>query len=104
MEASSDGFHRQTTNWGHQMMIFFVDETYKNGEDPYCLILNNWGDVHGHLKDFDNPDETLPLGCLRVRRKDIEKHLAAQESYAYGEFEADKANLIDKTLFRVMGG
>lgn len=44
MEPSSDGFHRQTTNWNHQMCFFGVDDGYKNGEEPYALLLNNWDD------------------------------------------------------------
>ncbi len=64
MEASSDGFHRQTDTWGHQMCFIGADD---NDKDPYALILNNWGDCHGHLKDFDT-GEDLPLPCRRNLR------------------------------------
>lgn len=100
MEASSDGFHRQTTSWAHQMCFIGVDD---NDTDPYALLLNNWGDAHGRLKDFDT-GEDLPIGILRVRRKDVEKHIRQEETYAYKNFDAEKAALIDKSLFRVMGG
>lgn len=98
MEASSDGFHRQTTTWGHQMCIIGVDD---NDKDPYGIILNSWGDVHGHLKDFDN-GEDLPVGVLRVRRKDIEKHLRAGETFAYSQYDAPKEQDLDKALFRLV--
>ncbi len=95
MEASSDGFHRQTTSWGHQMCFIGVDD---NAKDPYAIILNNWGDVHGHLKDFDTGDN-LPLGVLRVRRKDAEKHINAEETYAYSKMQGFPENKLDKALF-----
>ena len=101
MEASSDGFHRQTTDWGHQMCIIGVDETYQNGNEPYGIILNNWGDVHGHLKDFDN-GEDLPVGVIRARRTDIEKHIAAGETYAYSAFQGFPEQQLDKQLFMLV--
>lgn len=101
MEPSSDGFHRQTDSWGHQMCIIGVDDGYKNGSDPYAIILNSWGDAHGDLKDFDT-GEKLPIGVLRVRRKDIEKHIRQQETFAYSNFEGFKEQLIDKKLFMLI--
>lgn len=44
MEPGRDGFHAQTTSWNHQMCFIGVDDGYKNGEEPYALILNNWDD------------------------------------------------------------
>ena len=95
MEASSDGFHRQTTNWGHQMCFISVDQEYK---EEYALILNNWGDCHGRLKDFTT-NEDLPIGVLRVRRKDAEKHIAAGETYAISQYDAFHEQQLDKALF-----
>jgi hypothetical protein len=101
MEPSSDGFHRQTDSWGHQMCIIGVDDGYKNGSDPYAIILNSWGDCHGRLKDFDTNDN-LPVGVLRVRRKDIEKHIRQQETFAYSNFDGFPEQLIDKALFMLV--
>ena len=101
MTPSSDGFHRQTDSWGHQMCIIGVDDGYKNGSDPYAIILNSWGDCHGQLKDFDNGTQ-LPVGTLRVRRKDIEKHLRQDETYAYSNFDGFPEQLIDKALFMLV--
>jgi hypothetical protein len=101
MEASNDGFHDQTTSWGHQMCFIGVDETYQNGNDPYAIILNNWGDVHGHLKDFET-GEDLPIGVLRVRRADAEKHIAAGETYAYSNFVGFPEQKLDKALFKLI--
>jgi hypothetical protein len=99
MEPSNDGFHRQTTNWNHQMCIIGVDETYN--DDHYGLILNNWGDCHGHMKDFQT-GEDLPIGILRVRRKDIEKHLAQQECFAYSQFDGFPEQPIERSLFKFL--
>lgn len=98
MEASADGFHRYTTNWSHQMCFIGVDD---NDRDPYALILNNWGDCHGHLKDFAT-GEDLPVGVLRVRRQDAERHIAAGETYAYSNFDGFPEQLLDKALFSLM--
>lgn len=102
MEASSDGFHRQTTQWNHQMMIYFACNTYKNGEEPYGLILNSWADAHGRLKDFVTGEE-LPIGTLRVRRKDIEKMLRANETFAFSQYDGfpGQKQKIEKALFKL---
>lgn len=98
MEPSSDGFHRQTTSWPHQMCIISVDD---NDKDPYALILNSWGTgAHGKLKDFDDGHD-LPGGVLRVRRKDIEKHIRAEEMFAFSNFNGFPAQDIDKALFKI---
>lgn len=101
MQPSSDGFHRQSDTWGHQMCVIGVDDGYKNGSDPYAIILNSWGDCHGNLKDFDNGTQ-LPAGVLRVRRKDMEKHLRQDETYAYSNFDGFPEQLIDKALFMLV--
>lgn len=105
MEAGSDGFHRQSTSWSHQMCFIGVDPGYKNGEEPYALILNNWGDCHGHLKDFDPAEglpADLPVGVLRVRRKDAEKHIRAGETYAYSQFHGFPEQPLDKAIFMML--
>lgn len=101
MEPSSDGFHRQTTNWGHQMCFIGVDDSYKNGEEPYALMLNNWGDCHGNLKDFETGDP-IPPGILRIRRKDAEKHIRAGETFAYSNFQGFPEQKLDKALFMMI--
>lgn len=98
MEPSSDGFHRQTESWAHQMCFIGVDD---NDRDPYAILLNSWGAVHGNLKDFDT-GEDLPVGVLRVRRKDVEKHLREQETFAYSQFDGFPAQDLDKSLFMLV--
>lgn len=99
MTASADGFHRQTEEWAHQMCIIGADD---NDKDPYGIILNSWGDAHGHLKDFDDGHD-LPVGVLRVRRKDIEKHIREGETYAYSNFDGFPGQDLDKALFDLIG-
>ena len=102
MEASSDGFHKQTTSWAHQMCFIGADDTYKSGDEPYALLLNSWGeDAHGRLKDFETGDD-LPPGILRVRRKDAEKHIRAGETYAYSNFNGFPEQLLNKSLFMLV--
>lgn len=101
MEASSDGFHRQNTNWAHQMLFYGVDNGYKNGNDPYALLLNNWDDVHGHLKDFET-GEDIPISTLRVRRKDVEKHLRENETFAVSQFVGFPEQKLEKALFKLI--
>ena len=63
--------------------------------EPYAILLNSWGDAHGRLKDFDN-GEDLPIGTLRIRRKDVEKHLRANETYVFANlkgFPGQKAKI-----------
>lgn len=98
MTAANDGFHRQTDNWGHQMCFIGVDD---RATDPYAIIVNSWGDAHGQLKDFDT-GENLPIGVLRVRKKDAEKHIRAGETFAYSNFDGFPEQLIDKKLFMLI--
>ncbi len=96
MGPSSDGFHRYGPTWHHQMLFMGIDETYKN--DPYALLLNSWDDVHGRLKDFETGEE-LPVGLLRVRRRDVERHIAAGETFAYSQFDGFPEQRLDKSQF-----
>lgn len=70
--------------------------------EDYAIILNNWGDVHGQLKDFDDSSD-LPVGVLRVRRKDAEAHIDAGETYAWSQFDGFPEQPVDKLLFKVVG-
>ena len=99
MKARADGFHHRGNAWDHQMCFVGVDETW---QEPYALILNNWGDVHGTLSDFRDPGVQLPPGLLRVRRADAEAHLAARDSYAYSSFEGFPERDLDGALFDVL--
>lgn len=94
MQPSSDGFHRQTTSWAHQLCFIGVDD---NDKDPYAIILNSWGDAHGKLKDFETGEE-LPMGVLRVRKNDALKHIRAKETFAYSQFDGFPANNINEKL------
>jgi len=98
MTPANDGFHRQTDNWGHQMCFVGVDD---RANDPYAIIVNSWGDAHGELKDFDT-GEALPIGTLRVRKKDAEKHIRQGETFAYSNFDGFPEQLIDKKLFMLI--
>lgn len=97
MEASNDGFHRQTTNWAHQMTWIGLSD---NSSDPYAILLNSWGDAHGRLKDFDD-GHMLPAGVLRVRRKDVEKHIREQETYAYANVIGFPEQKINEALLKL---
>jgi intein/homing endonuclease len=99
MEAGRDGFHKQNASWGHQMCFIGVDD---NDKDPYAIILNSWADAHGRLKDFDT-GEDLPIGVLRVRRKDAEKHIAAGETFAFSQHDGTPGQDISKALFKLGG-
>ena len=82
MQQYSDGFHRYEDTWNHCMLIIGVDPEYK---DPYACILNSWGDAHGKVIDFTTKQE-WPKGTLRVRKKDIERMLAQDDSFAYSGY------------------
>jgi hypothetical protein len=100
MEASSDGFHRPRGEWAHQMSIIGVDAEAK---EEYGIILNNWGDAHGKLKDFET-GEFLPTGVLRVRRDVIESMIDAGETFAYSNFDdfEDQEAKLSKELFKLI--
>lgn len=98
MEPGRNGFHIQNTRWDHQMCFVGVDETHR---EPYALLLNQWGDVHGHMEDFETGDR-LPPGILRIYRSDAEKHLKYGENYAYSSFDGFPEQRIDKSLFMML--
>lgn len=95
MTARSDGFMNYSTHWGHQMSIIGVDD---DPSDPYAIILNSWGDVHGALKDFKT-GEILPKGTIRARKKDIMSMLQENDSFAYSSLDGFPAQEIDKDKF-----
>lgn len=101
MLPRSDGFHHIGKEpWPHQMAFIGVCD---NDKDPYAIIQNNWGDQMGHLKDFDDGHD-LPISCLRVRRADAEKHLAAKDSWAWSHMDGfhEQHVAIDKALFKLL--
>jgi hypothetical protein len=99
MQAGSDGFHRRGPSWSHQMCFI----GYGLKPEPYALIVNNWGDVHGTLTDFDDPNVRLPAGVLRVRQRDAEAHINAGETFAWSQFDGLLGQDIDKALFKFLG-
>lgn len=99
MEAGSDGFHRASGSWAHQMCIIGIDLDYKT---PYVIILNNWGDCHGQLKDFDTGD-LLPKGVIRARIDQIERSMIrGGEVFAYSNFDGFPEQRLDKALFKLI--
>jgi hypothetical protein len=98
MEARNDGFHAPSGTWSHQMCIIGVDDEHN---EPYAIVLNNWGDVHGQLKDFTT-EEDLPVGVLRVKKRTIERMIAAGETFAYSNFEGFPEQPIAKELFKLI--
>jgi hypothetical protein len=83
MKAGSDGYHNPEGNWAHQMCIIGVDDEHN---DPYAIILNSWGDAHGQLTDFKS-GETLPVGCIRARKRVIEGIIRQGETFAFSNFD-----------------
>jgi hypothetical protein len=101
MEADSRGFHRASGSWAHQMCIIGIDDEYS---DPYALILNSWGDVHGHLKSFYDPNENLPVGVIRAHRTTIENMIrSGGETFAYGNMDDFEDQDLNEALFKIVG-
>jgi hypothetical protein len=98
MSPGRDGFHAPSGTWAHQMCFIGVDDEHS---DPYAIILNSWGDAHGRLKDF-NTGEDLPIGVLRVRKRTVERMIAAQETFAFSNFEGFPEQPISKELFKLI--
>ncbi len=99
MEARGD-FHEMSGSWAHQMCGIGVDDEHT---EPYAIIVNSWGDAHGRLKDLKT-GEDLPVGCLRVRKKAIERMISQQEVFAISQltwFE-EQRELIERALFRMI--
>ena len=99
MEPSSDGFHRASGSWAHQMTIIGADDEHA---EPYALILNSWGDVHGHLTAFGS-NQPLPVGVLRVKRATIERMINAGETFAFSSFDGFPEQELDEALFKIVG-
>jgi hypothetical protein len=102
MQAGSDGFHQARGTWGHCMSIIGFEDHPQYG--LYFLILNSWGDVHGHLKDFTS-GEDLPVGVIRAKGNVVDNMLSMQDSFAYSGFDGfpDNSDVLNKALFD-MGG
>jgi hypothetical protein len=98
MQASQDGFHAPKGKWGHQMCIIGVDASYRI---PYAIIVNSWGDVHGHLKDFET-GEALPIGCLRVRAEIIESMIKQGDTFAYSHLQWFEEQKLPEALFKLI--
>jgi hypothetical protein len=101
MEAAGNGFHQPRGNWAHQMCFIGVDDEYAQ---PYALILNSWGDAHGHLKSFDGEDD-LPVGVLRVTKSAAEGMIRSGEAFAYGNFDGfpEQGDALDEKMFKIVG-
>lgn len=99
MTPGSEGYHRRSGSWAHQMMIYGYDNK-KN----CALITNSWGDVHGRLKDF-NSDDAMPIGTIRARKDAINEMIAANEVFTFGDMDGfhDRAADIEKALFDLIG-
>ena len=100
MEPDKNGFHQQSGSWAHQMCVLDIDDEWK---EPYAIIRNSWGDVHGKLYDFY--DKTLlPVGCLRVTRKALEGMITNGEVYAFCQYDQPKSQDVDASLFKLWHG
>ena len=102
MEPRRDGFHYVGRRpWPHQMAFIGVDDNERN---PYAVVQNQWGHVHGDLKDFAD-GHNLPKGCLRIRRDAAELILRANESFAYSHMRGfpDQSAEIEKAMFDLIG-
>lgn len=101
MEPDGRGFHRPQGNWGHQMCFIGVDDEYS---EPYALIVNSWGDVHGNLKNFHESGEELPVGVLRCPKATAVKMIQAGETFAFSQFDGFPEQDLNEALFKVVGG
>ena len=82
MTAGRDGFHRQRGSWAHQMGIWAICDDPKN---RWVGIHNNWGDVHGRLKDFET-GEDWPVGMIRSKPEGISSAFRNGEIIAWSGF------------------
>lgn len=98
MEADSSGFHQAQGSWSHQMCIIGVNNKYKS---PYGLILNSWGDVFGHLKDFDT-GEDLPVGVIRAHAEVIDRMIKAGDTFAYSNMDWFQEQKLPQDLFKLL--
>lgn len=83
MKPRSDGYHRRRGTWNHQMGIWGVSDDRRK---PWVAISNQWGDVHGRIKDFETK-EPWPPGMLRVRPDDLDRLYRSGEIIAYSAFD-----------------
>lgn len=102
MEAGSDGFHKPRGSWGHCMLIIGFEDHPQYG--LYFLVLNSWGDVHGHLKDFTTGVD-LPIGIIRAKGRVIDSMVSMRDSFSYSQFNGfpDNSDRLNKALFDVVG-
>lgn len=98
MEAGSDGFHRASGSWAHQMCLIAFDNAYKS---PFGIILNSWGNSHGILRDFET-GEPLPKGCIRAHAEVIERDMLSDDCWSYSQYQGFPEQDLDKALFYLM--
>jgi hypothetical protein len=93
MKPDKEGYHRPSGSWSHQMSILAICDDPKNS---WVGLGNQWGDVHGLVKDFETGEE-WPRGMLRVRRDDFEKkHLTnGAECFLYSNIDGFQDNSED---------
>jgi hypothetical protein len=103
MLPSSDGFHAPRGTWSHCLSLIGFDDS-DSSKGLYFIILNSWGDVHGHLKDFASGAD-LPVGILRVRAEYVDKMLAEGDSFAFSQFDGfpDNSVQLEKAMFDLVG-
>jgi hypothetical protein len=93
MLPDREGFHKPSGSWSHQMSI--VGYSKSRG---WIAIKNQWGDLHGDLKDFETGEE-WPPGLLRVRIEDFEKyHFKGSETISYSRFVGYPQRRFDHSL------
>jgi hypothetical protein len=57
-------------------------------------VHNNWGDVHGRVKDFEN-EEIWPTGMIRARPDDLKAAFRNGEVIAWSGFNGFVDRRID---------
>lgn len=83
MKPRSDGFHRKRGSWAHQMGIWAISDDRRK---PWAGVHNNWGDVHGVVRDFET-EENWPSGMIRARPDDLEAAFRNGEVIAWSGFD-----------------
>jgi hypothetical protein len=53
---------------------------------PWVAIHNNWGDVHGRVRDFET-DKLWPTGTIRARPDDLRDAFRNGEVIAWSGFD-----------------
>lgn len=84
-QGGEKGFHRASGSWAHQMGIWGYSEVGR----AWVAIKNQWGNVHGRLRDFET-GELWPPGFLRVPLEEFEsKHLRMRgcECFVFSRFD-----------------